>query len=191
MLTLIAAIAALQQPAVPPTPSRPVQASSPIARVVIQPAEAAVQANDTLRLSAVAYDSAGKPLSDVRTVWNVSGGFFEGRVDSTGLVTGGSPGTLNISAVVRSTRGGRASVAVARVTVLPPPAARIEVTPVIGQMYVGQGLVVSAEPYAANNDRRYDLVSWTSDRPAVVSVDSTGQLTARSAGRATITARAG
>ena len=191
MLSLIAALAVFQQPTTPPTPSRPVVQASPIARVAIQPAEAAVQANDTLRLTAVAYDSAGKVMSDVRTIWNVSGGFFEGRVDSTGLVTGGSPGTLNISAVVRSTRGGRAAVAVARVTILPPPAARIDVLPAVSQMYVGQALAVSAETYAANNDRRYDPVRWTSDRPAVVSIDSTGQLTARSAGRATITARAG
>jgi hypothetical protein len=190
MLTLIAALAALQQPVTPPPPSRPALTSS-IARVVIQPAEAAVQANDTLRLTAVAYDSAGQVLSDVRTIWNVSGGFFEGRVDSTGLVTGGSPGTLNISAVIRPNRGGRGTVAVARVTVLPPPAARIEITPTVSQMYVGQSLVVAAEPYAANNDHRYDPVSWRSDRPAIVTVDSNGQLIAKAAGRATLTARAG
>jgi hypothetical protein len=191
MLTLIAAFAALQQPVAPPTPSRPVVPASPIARVAIQPSEAAVQANDTLRLSVIAYDSAGRVLTNVRTVWNVSGGFFEGRVDSTGLVTGGSPGTLNIAAVVRPTAGGRASVAIGRVTVLPPPAARIAVTPSVTQMYVGQSLVISAEPYAANNDRRYDPVSWQSDRPGVLSIDSTGQLSAKTAGRATITARAG
>lgn len=191
MLTLIAALAALQQPTAPPTPSRPAMQASPIAKVVIQPAEAAVQANDTLRLTAVAYDSAGRVLSGVRTIWNVSGGFFEGRVDSTGLVTGGSPGTLNISAVMRPERGGRSAVAVARVTVLPPPAARIVVSPTVSQMFTAQSLVVTAEPYAANQDRRYDPVTWTSDRPNVLSVDSTGQLTARAAGRATITARAG
>ena len=191
MLTLIVALATFQQPVTPPTPSRPAVPASPIARVVIQPAEAAVQANDTLRLSAIAYDSAGRVLTDVRTLWNISGGFFEGRVDSTGLVTGGSTGTLNISAVVRPTAGGRVSVAMGRVTVLPPPAARVDVMPSVTQMYIGQSLVVSAEPYAANNDRRYDPVSWTSDRPAVITVDSSGQLSARSAGRATITARAG
>lgn len=191
MLILIAALAAFQQPVAPPPPSRPAAQASPIARVTIQPAEAAVQANDTLRLSAIAYDSAGQVLSDVRTIWNVSGGFFEGRVDSTGLVTGGSPGTLNISAVVRANRGGRGTVAVARITVLPPPAARLEIAPAVSQMFVGQSLVVTGEPYAANNDRRYDPVSWSSDRPAVVQVDSTGQITARTAGRATLTARAG
>jgi hypothetical protein len=191
MLILFAAVAVLQQPVSPPPPARPVLQASPIARVVIQPAEAAVQANDTLRLTAVAYDSAGRALTDVKTVWNVSGGFFEGRVDSTGLVTGGSPGTLNISAVVRSARGGRTAVSVARVTVLPPPAARVEVSPAVSQMFAGQSLVVSAAPYAANNDRRYDPVAWSSDRPNVLTVDSTGQLTATAPGRATITARAG
>jgi hypothetical protein len=192
MFLLIHTLAILQQsPAAPPPPARPVMSASPIAKVVVQPAEAAVQANDTLRLSVTAYDSAGAELKDVRTIWNIAGGFFEGRVDSTGLVTGGSPGTLKISAAVRSARGGRATFAFARVTVLPPPAARVEIIPASSKMYVGQSLALTAEAYATNGDRRYDPVVWSSDRPAVVAVDSMGQLIAQSAGRATITAKAG
>jgi hypothetical protein len=188
---VILLLAALQQPATPPTPARPTLPPSPITRLVIQPAEAAVQANDTLRLSVIAYDSAGKPMSNVVTRWNVSGGQFEGNVDSTGLVTGGSTGTINVSAVVRAPTGGRPAFAFARVTVLPPPAARIDVEPVVERMLAGQSLVVSATPFAANNDQRYDPVSWSSDAPSVVSVSTLGKLTAKAPGRATITARAG
>jgi hypothetical protein len=191
MFPVFSLLAALQQPATPPPPAAPTRPASPIARVVIQPAEAAVQANDTLRLTAIAYDSAGKVLSDVRTVWGMAGMSFEGRVDSTGLVTGGSTGTINVSAVVRPARGGRGTVAVARITILPPPAARIEILPPVSRMFVGQAHTLTAEAYAANNDRRYDPVRWSSDKSNIVSVDSTGQLTARAAGQATITARAG
>ncbi len=191
MLSLLMALAALQQPATPPSPARPVLQASLIARVAVQPAEAAVQANDTIRLTAIAYDSAGRALPDTRVIWNISGGMFEGRVDSTGLVTGGSPGTLTISAMVRPLGGGRGGVATARVTVLPSPAARIEVSPSVRQMMVGQVLALTADPYAANHDRRYDPVSWSADRPAVLAVDSTGLLTAKAPGRAIITARAG
>ena len=60
--------------------------------MVIQPAEAAVVANDTIRLTAIAYDSSGAEFKNVRVNWATSGGFFKGRVDSTGLVTGGSTG---------------------------------------------------------------------------------------------------
>ncbi|MEO8201782.1 MAG: Ig-like domain-containing protein [Gemmatimonadota bacterium] len=187
---VIVLLALLQQPATPAAPSAPSMPSSPIAKVVIQPAEAAIQANDTIRLSAIAYDSAGKPIPGVRTIWNISGGFFEGNVDSTGLVTGGSTGTLNVSAVVRATQG-RPTVAIARVTVLPPPAARIEISPAVTRMLAGQSLMVSATPFAANNDQRYDPVSWSSDAPGIVAVSSLGKLTARAAGRATITAKAG
>jgi hypothetical protein len=46
-------------------------------------------------------------------------------------------------------------------------------------------------PYAANNDRRYDQVLWSSDAPAVIAVGPGGRLSAGRPGRATITARAG
>jgi hypothetical protein len=80
---------------------------------------------------------------------------------------------------------------VARVTVLPPPAARIDVDPRVERLYVGQSLPLTATVLAANGDRRYDDVAWRSDRPAVASVNEQGMVTARAAGRATLTARAG
>ncbi|MEP7326332.1 MAG: Ig-like domain-containing protein [Gemmatimonadota bacterium] len=185
----IALLATLQQ--TPATPAPPTVPRSPIARVMIQPAEAAVVANDTIRLTAVAYDSAGAEYRNVRVSWATSGGFFEGRVDSTGLVTGGSTGTINVGVSVRPLAGGRPVVAVARVTVLPQPAARIEIEPRVERVYVGQTLPLTATVLAANGDRRYDSVAWRSDRPAVLSVNSDGSVTGRTAGRATLSARAG
>ena len=84
---------ALQQVAAPPTPAPPPIPRSPIARVAVIPAEAAVQVGDTLRVRAVAYDSAGKEMSNVRVRWFHSLGAFEGSVDSSGLVTAVPPGT--------------------------------------------------------------------------------------------------
>jgi hypothetical protein len=188
-MIVIAVLALLQQS--PPTPAAPVMPRSPIARVVIQPAEAAVVANDTIRLTAVAYDSSGAEYKNVRVSWATSGGFFEGKVDSTGLVTGGSSGTINVGVSVRPLAGGRPVVAVARVTVLSPPAARIEIEPRVERIYTGQTIPLTATVMAANGDRRYDPVAWRSDRPAVLSVNNDGSLTARTAGRATLTARAG
>ncbi len=193
MFFALALAAALQQPQMPPPPPPPPRPAlaSPIARAVIQPAEAAVLVGDTLRLRAVAYDSAGREIPDVTTTWVTSGGFFEGAVDSTGLVTGGSTGTLAVTALLRAKTGGRSVPAIGRVTILPQPAARVEVAPRVSRLYVGQSLALSATPYAANNDRRYDQVVWSSDRPRVVTVSPDGRVTARAPGRATVTARAG
>jgi plastocyanin len=179
---LLAMLAALQQQ----------PASSPaVAKVTIEPAEVAVQVGDTVRLVASAVDSSGRPVRDLSTRWFQSGGFFEGRVDSTGLVTGGSTGTLNVSALVSSRSGGAPATGFARVTVLPQPAAKLVLDREVSRLFAGQSLVVGAVPYAANDDRRYDQVLWTSDAPGVVAVSSAGRLSAGRPGRATITARAG
>jgi plastocyanin len=188
MLALVSLLALAQQPAAPPVPA---VAASPIARVAVQPAEAALQVGDTVRLRVVAYDSAGRPMDAVRVRWFQSGGRFEGSIDSTGLVTGGSTGTLTFSVAVSPAAGGRARAAFSRITVVPQPASRIAIEPAVTRLYAGQSLAVAAVPYAANNDRRYDEVSWSSDQPAIVGLGAGGRLIAGRPGRATLTARAG
>jgi len=188
----IAALAlVLQQPVAPPPPSVPPAAPSPVVRVALTPATTAIQVGDTVRLRATAYDSAGAelPLSGVR--WFTSGGRFEGAVDSTGLVTGGSPGTLNVTAFIRVADDPKGTIAQARVTVLPTPSARVVVSPAITHLYTGQSLSLGATAYSSTGDRRYDATLWSSDRPAVLAISADGRVTARAAGRATITATAG
>lgn len=186
MLHLLSLLGALQQQ---PSPSSPVSAGPP--KVTIQPAEVAVEVGDTVRLRVSAVDSAGRRVKDFTVHWFQSGGRFEGKVDSTGLITGGSTGTLTISALVSPRAGGPPGTGFARVTVLPQPAASLSFDREISQLYAGQSLVLGATPYAANNDRRYDQVLWRSDAPGVVAVGPTGRLTAIKPGRTKITARAG
>jgi len=183
-------LAMLQQPAAPPPPAAPKPLTSPISRAVVQPAEAAVLVGDTLRLLAVGYDSAGRAVP-AKVSWFASGGFFEGSVDSTGLVTGGATGTVTVTAIVRPEKGGKPATAFGRVTVLPQPATRLVVSPAVSRLYVGQSLALDAVPFAANDDRRYDEVRWVSDRPAVVAISNDGRVSARAVGQATITATAG
>ena len=185
LLSTLAVISLQQQPAGSPA------SSSPIARVTIEPAEVAVQVGDTVRLKVSAHDSAGRPIRGLRVRWFQSAGQFEGKVDSTGLVTGGSTGTLTVSALVSPRAGGPPATGFARVTVLPQPAARLSFNREISKLYAGQSLVMEAIPYAANNDRRYDQVVWGSDAPAVVAIGTNGRLVAGRTGRARITARAG
>jgi len=194
---LLALIFALQQPAQQPAapPSAPpppasVRPASPIARVQVDPGDVAVQAGDTVRLRAVAYDSGGQPISGATTRWFQASHGFEGRVSDDGLVTAGSTGAMKIAAIT-SVAGSKPTTTFTRITILPPPAARIAVEPGVKRLYVGQSLSLSAVPYAANNDRRYDPIAWESDAPGVVSVTPAGRITAVRAGRATVTARAG
>jgi hypothetical protein len=184
MLHLLSLVAILQQ-----QPAR--LSPSPALTVKIEPAEIAVEVGDTVRLRATAQDSAGRPVNDVNVRWFQSGGRFEGKVDSTGLVTGGSVGTLTVSALVSPRSGGSPATGFGRVTVLPQPASTIRFDREVAKLYAGQSLEAGATPYAANNDRRSDQVLWTSDAPAVLTVSPTGRLTAIRPGRARITARAG
>jgi len=186
MVRLFAILAVLQQQ------STPAQKSSPaLAKVTIEPAEVAVQVGDTVRLRASATDSSGRAVKDLAVRWFQSGGYFEGRVDSTGLVTGGSTGTLNISAVVSPRAGGPPATGFARVTVLPQPASKILFDGVPTRLYAGQAYLVTAAPYAANNDRRYDQLLWSSDSPEVLGVSAAGRLNAVKPGKARIMAKAG
>jgi len=185
-------LAALQQPVAPPIPAPPRPAASPIARVVVQPAEAAVVVGDTIRLSVVAYDSAGRVFPDVTVNWFASGPrSFEGTVSSDGLVAAGSVGSITVAALVRPKSGGRASTASGRVTILPQPAAKVVIDRKPASLYVDQSLVLRATSRAANDDRRQDEILWISDRPAILSVSADGRLMAKAPGRATITAAAG
>ncbi len=185
-------LAVLQQPAAPPVPAPPKPAASPIARVVVQPAQAAVVVGDTIRLAVVAYDSAGRVYPDVSVNWFAGGPrSFEGTVSPDGLVSAGSVGTITLAVMVRPKAGGRASTAAGRVTILPQPAAKVVIERRPASLYVGQSLALTATAYAANGDQRRDEILWSSDHPGIVSVSADGRLTARTPGRATVTATAG
>jgi len=188
LFALAALRVSAQQPVMPPPPTLP----QPIARVVVRPAEFALKVGDTLRLAAVAYDSAGKAMAGVTIHWFTSGGFFEGRVDSTGLVSAGSTGTLNVAAVASlQDRVSKPTIGLAHISVLPLAPTRVMVSPRPARLLAGTSLMLEAAPYAANNDRRYDPVTWKSSRPAVVEVNAFGRLSARTTGTATVSAAAG
>ncbi len=163
----------------------------PVASVTITPAEAAVTVGDTIRLTAHAFDSAGRELSEVRIRWFQAGGQFEGTVDSAGLATAGAVGALRVTALVSSKGGGRAKTAFAVITIVPGPATAIALQPAPSRLYVGQAVAMGATVTSTEGDTRHDRVSWISDQPGVVAVSSTGILTAVRPGRATVTARAG
>ena len=175
---------ALQQPAqgLPP---------SPVARIAIMPVEPTVVAGESLQLRAEAYDAQGRPVPGVRFMWSPGHSPFEMAIDSSGLLRGGYPGRTVVMAMAL-VPGARPSTPMAvTVTVVPPPAARIAVTPTVTRLLVGQRVALGAEVFAATGDRRDDPVRWSSSAPEIVEVTPDGRLVGHAAGTARVTARAG
>ncbi len=169
MLTLLV-ITALQQPA---------------PRVVIEPANPSVRAGDTLRLRARVLDPSGNPVPGVRLRWFAAGrSSHEGGVDSTGLVSGSYPGKLIVTVLAQDAAGGRSVNGSAVVTVLPFPAATVEIGHAPASLLAGQSLTLAATVRNRLADPLSESVIWTSDNPRSVEVSAEGRVTGRAPGTA-------
>ncbi|MGH7714200.1 MAG: hypothetical protein ACREOG_23170, partial [Gemmatimonadaceae bacterium] len=85
---------ALQQ-----VPTQPSLAPSPVARLVVSPANSVMNAGDTLRLTAQALDADGRSVPNAVIRFRGAGGVFEAEVDSLGLVASGATGTIPVAVV--------------------------------------------------------------------------------------------
>lgn len=164
------------------------QAPSPIARVEVSPATASLQVGQKLQFSARALDAAGQPVPDVRINWFDGGG--QGDIDSTGLLTAGYRGTVLVTAVA-STKDTKPVIGRATAEVAPEAAARIDLTPINGNILVGSRITVSGSAFSVHNDPRDDAISYTSSNPRVATITSDGRLRALTPGKVTITGTAG
>ncbi|MBI2537874.1 MAG: Ig-like domain-containing protein, partial [Gemmatimonadetes bacterium] len=144
---------------------------------------------DTLRLTAQALDSAGRPVPEAQV--RFFGGFQGAVGEETGVVRAGSRGVLlvNVVALVKDQRPSRPAVVTIRIG--SPPPARVVIRPGATRLVPGQRLALGADVFAANGDLREDPVSWASSAPAVLRVGADGQLEAVAPGRATVTASSG
>jgi hypothetical protein len=187
LLASLALLAALQQPTAQQPPAA---APSPVKRLAISPANPVLTAGDTVRLVAQALDADGRPVPDATIRYRMAGGRFEGSVDSTGLVTAGSTGTLGV-AVIALVPGTKPYIQQLPIRMLPGPAARIEVAPAVTKLVAGQRLRLVPSVYSAIDDRRADQPKWASSASGVLKVAPDGMLTAVAPGTATLTATAG
>jgi hypothetical protein len=163
---------------------------SPIARVVVTPAQRSVTVGDSLQLQAEAVDASGQRVLGAQVRFVPGGGWFEGSVDSTGLVRAGAVGTLPVTAVAMIP-GSRPVVERIEVRMLPGPAARVAVVPRVARLVVGQRIRLGAQAYSAGGDEREDRITWRSSAPTRVRVSPEGVATALAPGNATITVSAG
>jgi hypothetical protein len=163
---------------------------SPIRSVVVTPAEPTVVAQDTLRLSAQAFDAAGAPIPGARIRFVAAGGRFEGIVDETGLVVSGATGTLPVS-VIASVPGTAPFIQRVEVAMVPGPSARIELDRPIERLVVGQRVRMDGRTFSVHGDPTQDRLAWRSSAPGVARVRADGTIEAVAPGAATLTASAG
>jgi len=159
-------------------------------RLVITPAELTLTPGDSLRLEARLVDAAGANIPDIQIRFQAAGGRFEGVVRPDGTVLAGATGTIPV-AVVAVRPDAPPLVEVAHVSIVPGPAARVELDHTPARMVPGQTFRLSGEVYSAMEDRRTDPIRWSSSDEGVLRVTEMGLLTAVRAGSATVTARAG
>jgi hypothetical protein len=159
MILILAALIAPQQQ----------QAAAPqqeIARIVVTPASRMMTAGDTLRLNAEARDAQGRVIPGVTFRYRLgSGARFEGRVDSTGLVTAGSTAILPVT-VTATSPNVKPKFEVVEIKAVPGPAASVEITPAVARLVPGQRLRYVGRSYSAAHDQRADVVTWTSSNSA-------------------------
>jgi hypothetical protein len=167
------------------------QQAVPAGRIVITPATPIVNAGDTIRLSAQLVDASGRPVPGATIRFFAAGAYFEGAVDSLGLVTSGSTGTIPV-AVSALVPGGRPVVQRIEVQMVPGPAAHIALSQPSVKLVRGQSVRIGAIAHSTNGDeRRGDRFAWRSSNAAVARVDNDGVVTAVGAGSATLTATSG
>lgn len=154
----------------------------PVASVTVAPATVSVSLGATASLTAIAYDAGGNALSGRAVAWTSSAPQTV-TVDDSGVVTARAAGSATISA---TSEGKSAS---ATVTVVPIAVASVAVAPTSGTLTLGATISLTAITYDGNNNPLTGRsVVWASSAPQVAAVSTSGVVTAKSAGTATITA---
>src|SRR6266700_2763080 len=180
-----------------------------VAEVQVAPPTVTIRVGERSGLLATAFDRIGNVIPTVRIIWS-SNNVNVAKVDNNGTITGVGNGVAIIEARVGARRGQAAIQVTGGATAppaAPPPAAPPGPDPFLGQPPgSGPAVALRLEPgvvylLASENTRvspralREDgspaapvLVTWTSLRPDVASVDQSGNVVALSPGQGTIQA---
>ena len=155
-----------------------------VATVEVGAPSGPVIAGQTMQLSAVARNAAGGTVAGKTFTWTSSSDAVA-TVGAGGMLSGVSPGTVNVTA---SADGRSGTVAV---TVFPVPVASLTLEPGSPQVEVGKSvqLTVTARDAAGNVLARRP-VTLTSSNAAVATVNAAMQVQGVSPGTSTITATA-
>ena len=174
VIALIAtgALARQQSEPVKPEAVKTVEVTSPVAEAEV---------GQQLKLTAVAKDESGKTLDVKPAVW-FAAPFDVASADNEGTVSFFNPGEAQVGAVVAG------KVGFARIKVKPATVTSIELL-AKGQVVVGGAMRPNASARTSMGNPRADVaITWSSDNPAVASVDAAGMIVGLKQGKANVTA---
>ena len=156
--------------------------ASKVASVEVTPAQATSPVGGKLEFKAVAKDASGQPLPDAVKLW-FAAPFDAASADKNGEVAFVEPGEITIGAVIGK------KIGYAHVSVAKPHIANITVSPVAAPLAVGSSHRLVATPRNPSGDPRTDLaLTWSSEKPAVATVDTAGVVHALKPGKTLIRA---
>ena len=158
----------------------------PVATVSVSPSSASVQAGQTVRLTATAADGNGNPLPGRPMTWSSSSTTIA-TVSTSGLVTGKAAG----SATITATSEGKVGSATVTVTAppAPTPVATVTVTPAtVAALVGGTAQLTATLKDSVGNQLTGRTVTWATSNTTVATVSTSGLVTGKAAGSATITA---
>lgn len=173
-------LCAAQDPAQKEPAKEPEKEESKVVSVEVTPAQATIGVGTKLQFRAVGKDSTGQVLPDKVKVW-FAAPFDSAAAEESGEVSFVQPGEIVVGALIGKKTG------YARVAVSKAHIARIEVAAPGAPLAVGATHRLSATPRNANGEPRSDIaLTWTSENPAIASVDRAGLVRALKEGQANI-----
>jgi hypothetical protein len=153
--------------------------------VEISPSNLSVEVGQKVQFTAVAKDASGNPITEKPSAW-FAAPFDLAKADENGTVSFYQPGEVTVGALI----GGKP--AFTKVIVKPAAVKIIEIDPITGPVLVGGTLKLNATARVSTGDPRRDvLLVWSSDNPAVATVDAAGVVTGVTAGKAALKATSG
>ncbi|HYM79513.1 MAG TPA: Ig-like domain-containing protein [Candidatus Dormibacteraeota bacterium] len=155
------------------------------ASVEITPKTLDVHVGERIKFSAAAKDSAGNPIDAKPSVW-FAAPFDLAGADESGEVTFHAPGVVTVGAVIAGKTG------YATVNVGNSKIATLEIEPLARAIVAGSAEKVTAIARTSNGEPRTDaVIKWTSEKPAIASIDAAGLITGVAPGSVTIRAACG
>src|SRR3989442_10452111 len=148
-------------------------ANFPIAKVEITPSAAEVEVGGKVQLAARAIDAGGQPVPTAAIEWFVASD--AGKVDSTGLVTGGYSGFVRVAAVAAIPGQQGQKIEFALVHVLPESPARVDVAPAPTKLVAGTRLTLLGTAFSKHGDRRAGLLGFPASKPPGAGVAAGGR----------------
>lgn len=153
-----------------------------VREVRIAPLASQLVIGETVQLSATVRAGDGSVLDDRDVEWNSEHSDIA-TVSSSGLVRAVSTGVTLIRATSEGITGE------AQVTVTQRPVARVEISPSSATLEVGEAQQFAARAFDADDDEITGrTVQWSVDNSSIAEVSSSGQVTGRAPGTATLTA---